>query len=60
MSGVLLAAPPTFETRIGAMGMSSAYGIAGLVDEVMVFRRALGATEIEQLYEYYLSLATTH
>jgi hypothetical protein len=56
--GATLAAPPTLETRIGAMGFGpqTSYGLDGTVDEVMIFRRALTASEITTLYDYYAAL----
>ncbi|MDB4955081.1 MAG: hypothetical protein JWO36_2650 [Myxococcales bacterium] len=45
--------PPSFETRIGAMGYDRIYGIKGVIDEVMIFSRALTSAEIATLYHYY-------
>lgn len=49
-------APPSFETQIGGMGFDPAYGIKGVIDEVMIFDRALSAAEIATLHAYYLGL----
>ncbi len=49
----VLASPPSFELELGAMGFEPSLGLDGAVDEVMVFSRALDATEIATLYNYY-------
>jgi hypothetical protein len=49
-------APPSFEARIGAMGYDPIYGIKGVIDEVMIFNRALSSAEIATLYHYYTGL----
>jgi hypothetical protein len=55
-TGVAFATPPSFGTQIGAMGFNPKLGIDGAIDEVMIFRRALTADEIADLYAYYISL----
>ncbi len=53
---VQLASPPSFETRIGALGFAPDLGIDAAVDEVMVFSRPLDTAEIAALYAYYVAL----
>jgi hypothetical protein len=50
------AAPASFETQIGAMGFDPKYGIQGVIDEVMIFNRALSSAEIATLHDYYIGL----
>jgi hypothetical protein len=45
-----IGAPPSFGLRLGAMGFSQTYGIDGVVDEVMIYARALSDAEVAQLH----------
>jgi hypothetical protein len=57
LSGVTLTAPPSFATELGSMGVNPPnYANDGTIDELMIFSRALTATEIADLYAYYKAL----
>jgi hypothetical protein len=48
-----LGSPPTYELFIGAMGAIPSQGLDGAVDEVMIFERALNASEVLALHQTF-------